>query len=265
MPRENPDQASKKEIESTLRAFENYLKHKGTSSPFVVSADEAIDVLRYLELCYPLEGKPGVYRIPALLNDSIPDGMWVEDSTLDMYRGQRYECDKSVDIISPLSFVILQCRCSHLKDTRHDVWNDGIKLVRIFGNKIIECLIQLGIKKGRHCIDVILRWSSEVECKDDAKKFFNELKSMIAQACDERSPGVILNWFYLDSSHLQHLNEDPAVYSSSEVDQKVDEKALDDLLFSTRPERRHRSSVRNLVILSGFTSGTVCLLLTFFL
>ena len=86
---------------------------------------------------------------------------------------------------------------------------------------------------------------------------------MIAEACDERSPGVILNWFYVDSSHLQQLHDDPAIYSSSEVNQKINEQALDDLLFSTRPERRHRSSVRDLVIISGFTSGMIFLMVYF--
>ncbi|XP_065838510.1 death-associated protein kinase 1-like isoform X2 [Oscarella lobularis] len=248
--------ASKSDIESALTAFEDDLVHKGRPSAFVVKADVAIEVLRSLDLCIALEDAPGMYQIPALLDDSIPPAAWVIDATLDVYRGQRYECNKSVDIISPSSFVILQCRCSRLTDTSEELWKNGIKLVRIFGNKVIECLIQLGIKKGRHCIDIVFRWSSKVSCEAETKKFFNELKSMIAEACDERSPGVILNWFYLDSSHLQQLNEDPAIYLSSEVDQKVNAKALDHLLFSARPERRHRSSVRDLVILSGFTSGT---------
>ena len=247
--------ASKSDIESALTAFEDDLIHKDRPSAFVVKADVAIEVLRYLDLCIELEDAPGMYQIPALLDDSIPPAAWAKDSTLDVYRGQRYECLHSVDIISPSSFVILQCRCSRLTNTSQKLWKDGIKLVRIISNKVIECLVQLGLKKGRHCIDVILRWSSKVKCDAEAKKFFDELKSMIAQACDERSPGVILNWFYLDSSHLKELEEDPAIYSSSEVDQKVNEKALDHLLFSTRPERHHRSSVRDLVIISGFTSG----------
>ena len=247
--------ASKSDIESALTAFEDDLIHKDRPSAFVVKADVAIEVLRYLDLCIELEDEPGMYQIPALLDDSIPPAAWVKDLTLDVYHGQRYECLHSVDIISPSSFVILQCRCSRLTNTSQKLWKNGIKLVRIFGNKVIECLVQLGLKKGRHCIDVILRWSSKVKCDAEAKKFFNELKSLIAQACEERSPGVILDWFYLDSSHLKELDEDPAIYSSGEVDQKVNEKALDHLLFSTRPERHHRSSVRDLVIIFGFSSG----------
>ena len=78
----------------------------------------------------------------------------------------------------------------------------------------------MGLKKGRYCIDVIVQWSSRDQCETVAKEFLDELKSMIAQVCDERSPGVIVNWFYLDSSHLQQLSEDAAIYSSREVDQK---------------------------------------------
>ena len=250
--------ASKNDIESALTAFEDYLIQEGRSSAFVVKTDDAIEVLRYLDLCIELEDAPGMYQIPALLDDSIPPAAWARDSTLDVYRGLRYECDKPIDIISPSLFVVLQCRFSRLANTRRELWKNGIKLVRIIGNKEIECLIQLGLKKGRHCIDVILRWSSKVvECEAIAKKFFDELKSMIAEACDDKSSGVILNWFYLDSSHLQQLDEDPAIYSSSEVDQKVEKKSLEDKIFATRTESSRRSSVRDLVIISGFTSGMI--------
>ncbi|XP_065839117.1 death-associated protein kinase 1-like isoform X3 [Oscarella lobularis] len=249
--------ASKSDIESALTAFEDDLIHKGRPSSFVVKTDDAIEVLRYLDLCIELEDAPGMHQIPALLDDSIPPAAWARDSTLDVYRGLRYECDKPIDIISPSLFVVLQCRCSRLANTRRELWKNGIKLVRIIGNKEIECLIQLGLKKGRHCIDVILRWSSKVvECEAIAKKFFDELKSMIAEACDDKSSGVILNWFYLDSSHLQQLDEDPAIYSSSEVDQKVEKKSLEDKIFATRTESSRRSSVRDLVIISGFTSDS---------
>ena len=69
MPREKFGKASKEDIELALRAFESYLSKKGTPSPFVVTADEAIEVLLFLELCIPLEG--GKYQITALLNDKM--------------------------------------------------------------------------------------------------------------------------------------------------------------------------------------------------
>ena len=240
--------ASRKDIESALMAFQHHLKQKGVPSQFSLTANEAIEVLLDLELCIPVENMPVVYQIPALLDNSISCDAWKEDSSMDVYRGQRYECVHPVDIISPSSFVVLQSRFSRLTNTSHEVWKDGVKLVRIVGSKVIECLIQLGVKMGHHCIDVILRWSSKVECEAVAKEFLDELKAMIARASDERSPGVALNWFYLDSSSLQRLGSNPATYSSSEVDQKVNEKSLDDILFSTRPEKRHRSSIRDLVI-----------------
>ena len=214
----------------------------------MATVDEAIEVLLYLELCIPVQGKPGVYQIPALLNDSIPDGTWVEDAKFDVYRGQRYECDKPVDIISPSSFVTLQSRCYHMPNVSYEAWKNGFKLIKIAGSKVIQCLMTMGRKKEHHCIDVILRWSSKDDCEAVAKEFLDELKPMIAAVCDERSPGDILNWFYIDSSHLKELNEDPAIYSSLEVYQKVNDKALDDLLFSVRPERKIFCCVRELVI-----------------
>ena len=244
--------ASTKDIARALRAFENLFElKKGHPSPYVATVDEAIEVLLYLELCIWIEGKegkPGVYQIPALLNDSIPDGTWVEDSTLDVYRGQRYECDKPVDIISPSSFVILQSRCYHMLNVSYEAWKNGFKLIKIAGSKVIQCLMTMGRKRGHHCIDVVLRWSSEADCEAVAKKFLDELKKMIFDACYERSPGDFLNWFYIDSSHLKQLDEDPAIYSSHEVDQKVKDKALDDKLFSVRPEKKIFCCVRDLVI-----------------
>ena len=258
MPRENSGKASKEDIETALRLFKMYLKQKGNPSPFVATADEALEVLLHLELCYPIEGKPGVYQIAALLDDAIPADAWFKDSTMDVYRGQRYECLHSVDIISPSSFVILQCRCYHMPNMSHEAWKNGIKLVKIVEDKEVECLITMDIKKGHHCIDIVVRWSSKDDCEAVAKEYVDQLKSMIAEVCDERSPGAILNWFYLDSSHLQQLSEDPAIYSSAEVDQKIHDKAVDHKLFSTRPEGKFRCRIKDLVIIvpgTGFASG----------
>ncbi|XP_065839077.1 death-associated protein kinase 1-like [Oscarella lobularis] len=256
IPREKIGKVSKEDIESALRAFENHLKEKGTPSPVVVSADEAIEILLYLELCIQLEDMPGMYQIPALLNDAIPADAWAEDSTMDVYRGQRYECIHSVDIISPSSFVSLQCRCSRMENVSHKAWKNGIKLVKIVRSKVIHCLIKMGTKKEHHCIDVILRWSSSDGCEAVAKEFFDELKSMIATVCDERSPGVILNWFYIDSSHLKQLEEDPAIYSSSVVDQKVRGNSLDDRVFSVRPEKDSIGCIRDLCIFGAEISSS---------
>ncbi|XP_065839207.1 death-associated protein kinase dapk-1-like isoform X2 [Oscarella lobularis] len=257
LPREKFGKASKEDIKSALSTFESYLSKKGTPSLFEVEADEAIEVLLFLELCIPLEG--GMYQITALLNDEIPANAWAEDPKFDVYRGQRYECDKSVDIISPSSFVILQSRCSRMNNVSHIVWKDGIRLINIVGSKVIRCLITMSIKKERHCIDVVLRWSRKDDCEAVAKEFLDELKSMIAAVCDERSPGVILNWFYLDSSHLKQLNSDPAIYSSREVDQKVSGSSLHHKILSIRPEGDNVCCIRDLVILAPeieFPSGS---------
>ena len=243
-------------MESALRAFENHLKQKGHPSPFVATVDEAIEVLLYLELCISIEGKPGMYQIPALLFDSISSDTWNKDSTLDVYRGQRYECAHPVDFISPSSFVIFQCRCYHMPNVRHKAWKNGIKLIKIVDDKEVECLITMGAKMSHYCIDVILRWSSKDDCEAVAKEFLNELKSMISRACHERSPGVVLNWFYIDSSHLRELNENPAIYSSSEVDRKMKdpEKTLDHKLFSAQPEGEKRCRIKDLVIIVAGTT-----------
>ena len=257
IPAKKSAMASREDMKWALRAFENHLKQKGHPSPFVATVDEAIEVLLYLELCFLIEGKPGVYQIPALLQHLIRHDAWVEDATFDVYRGQRYECARCVDIISPASFALFQSRCSLMNGTSHEAWKDGVKLVRVIDDKEVECLIESAIKKERCCIDIILRWSSKRASHKVAKEFLAELKAMIAKACDERSPGVILDWFYLDSSHLQRFDEDPAIYSNREVDHKLNGKALDHILFSTRPEKRNRSRVQNLVIIEEDVSKVI--------
>ena len=251
MPSEKSGEVSLKDIESALRAFEDDLKKRRTPSLYTVTVEEAIWVLLCLDLCIEVENSPGTFQIPALLQHSIPKGSWVEDAMFDVYRGQRYECSLSVDIISPSSFVVFQSRCSRMaKPTSREAWKDGVKLIRIVDDKVVESRIELGIKKGHCCIDVILRWSSKAACDKVAKDFLAEIKDMIMRACDERSPGVILNWFYLDSKHLKQLDEDPAVYSMAEVEKKVNQQAFDHVLFSFRPEKGHYSSIRNLSILT---------------
>ena len=242
-----PGMVTRQDIESALRAFENYLKHKDTPSPFSVTANEATEILLYLELCIRSRHIPVFYQIPALLEDSIPGDAWVENPMLNVYRGMRYECANSVDIILPLSFVVFQSRSSRMADTSYEAWKDGVKLVKIVDDKVVECLVTLGIKKSHCCIDVIIRWSSQTACHKLAKQMLNELKEMIVEVCEERSPGVLLNWFYLDSTHLKQLDEDPAIYLSSKVDQKIRKNAMNDQLFSDRP-KRHYLSVRDLAI-----------------
>ena len=259
---------SKEDIQSVLSAFE---KEKRAQS---VKADEAIKVLRHLELCIPIplkekekkEKEEEMYQITALLNKEIPANAWKEDGAFDVYRGQRYECSESVYIISPSSFVSLQYRCSRMdrrdnddNDVSHIVWKDGIRLRKLAGSKEIQCLITMGVKKGHHCIDVVLRWASNGNCEAVAKEFLDKLKLMIFDVCYERSPGVIdfLEWFYLDSSHLKKLNADPAIYSLEKVDAKVSGNFLDDKIFSIRPDE-DVCCVRDLVILAPeieFPSG----------
>ena len=248
MPAKKSGIVSKEDIQLALTAFENHLKEKGYDSPFVVTPDEAIEILLYLDLCIRMEGATDEYQIPALLDDKISHDAWSEDSTLNIYRGQRYECACSVDIISPSSFVVFQCRSYSLENVSHKAWKDGVKLVKIVKDKVIECLVTLGVKKEHCCVDVVLRWSSKSQCEEIARQFLAEVKAMITKACDERSPGVVLDWFYLESSHLKQLDKDPAIYSSIEVEEKFNDAHFADLLFSTRPEKLYRASVRELVI-----------------
>ena len=251
MPSQNSGEVSLEDIESALKAFDDDLKKRGTPSSNTVTVEEAIQVLLCLDLCIPVENSPGKFQIPALLQQSIRRDAWVEDPMFDVYRGQRYECSFPVDIISPSSFVVFQSRCSRMaKPTRREAWKDGVKLVRIVNDKVVESRIELGIKKGHCCIDIILRWSSKRACDKVAREFLAETKDMIMRACDERSPGVILNWFYLDSKHLKQLDEDPAIYSMAEVETKVNQQAFDHVLFSFRPENGQHSSVRDLYILT---------------
>ena len=252
MASEKSGEVSLKDIESALRAFEVHdLKKRGTPSLYTVTVEEAIRVLLCLDLCIEVENSLGKFQIPALLQNSIPKGSWGEDAMFDVYRGQRYECSLPVDIISPSSFVVFQSRCSRMaKPTSREAWKDGVKLIRIVDDKVVESRIELGIKKGHCCIDVILRWSSKRACEEVAKEFLAEIKDIIMRACDERSPGVILNWFYLDSKHLKQIDEDPAIYSMTDVEMKISQHAFDHVLFSVRPEKGHYSSVRNLSILT---------------
>ncbi|XP_065838506.1 death-associated protein kinase 1-like [Oscarella lobularis] len=250
MPSQKSGEVSLKDIELALKAFEDDLKKRGTPSSNTVTVEEAIQVLLCLDLCTEVEKSPEKkYQIPALLQHSIRRDAWIEDAMFDVYRGQRYECSLSVDIISPSSFVVFQSRCSRMnKPTRREAWKDGVKLVRIVDDKVVESRIELGIKKSHCCIDIVLRWSSKRACEEVAKEFMTEIKDMIMRACDERSPGVILNWFYLDSKHLKQLDEDPAIYSMVDVEKKVKQQAFDHVLFSVRPENGQHSAVRDLYI-----------------
>ena len=191
------------------------------------------------------------YQIPSLLQNSSRVDAWFQESNFDVYRGQRCECaELFVDAISSSSFVVFQTQCARMANTSHKAWKYGVELVKIVGDKVVKCLVELGVKRGRCCIDIILCWSSQTgRCHEVAKEFLAELKEMIVRVCEERKPGVALNWYYLDSKHLRQRDEDPAIYSMGDVERKVTEKAFNDILFSVRPEKRFYSSVRDLVVI----------------
>ena len=236
--------ANKEDIASALEAFGNDLKRKGISSEFPATVDEVIEVHVYLQLFIPVKNKPDVYQIPALIRKPKPDDAWSNEPEFNVYRGQRYQCTYVVDIISPSTFVILQCRCSQMVSICYEAWKDGMKLVKIVEDKAVECLIQFGVKE-HCCIDVVLRWSSQFACEKLAKELMSELKMIVASVCDERSPGVPLDWWYLDSKHLERLDEDPAIYSAGDVEAK---KNLSHVVISARPKGRRHCRVSDLVV-----------------
>ena len=236
--------ANKEDIASALEAFRNDLKQRRISSEFSVTVDEAIEILVYLELYIPIENKPGVYQVPALIRKPKPADAWSSEAEMNVYRGQRYQCTRLVDIISPSSFVILQFRCSQMASICYEAWKDGMKLVKIVDDKAVECLIEFGVKE-HCCIDVVLRWSNQFACEKVAEELLSELKMMIARVCDERSPGVPLDWCYLDSKHLERLDEDPAIYSASDVESKKDPNHV---VISIIPKGRRHCRVRDLVV-----------------
>eukprot|EP00118_Oscarella_pearsei_P023253 m.275410 g.275410 ORF g.275410 m.275410 type:complete len:603 (+) comp40597_c0_seq81:1975-3783(+) len=192
-------QVKENDIKVALKSFKDDLKHRGLQKViFDVTAQEAIEAFLHLELCYPIEGRPGEYQIPGLVRKQQPEDAWCKDDDMKVYRGLRYKCTHhKTDIISPSVFVTLQCRCSTM--TESEVWNDGFVLTRTVEGDIAECLVNK--RDDLSAIDLIVR--SPSESRNAARELLKDVKDKLEKSCDEKSPGTALDWWYLDSKQLE--------------------------------------------------------------
>ncbi|XP_065839693.1 death-associated protein kinase 1-like isoform X2 [Oscarella lobularis] len=233
--RNSDGKTTKNDIASALRSFAYEQKKKKSQAQSIdITADDAIEVLLFLELCFLVYGETDVYQIPALSEKLAPIRGWQSKPEMSVYRGSRFRCSDPTDIIPPGVFAVLQCRCSAAEDTcydRYEIWKGGIYLVKARNSHVVECLVCL--RKGDSAIDVIVR------CDDQSVRLGGELLSdvqqMMVEVRDKRCPGLPMDWFFLDSNEIGKkclLTESPeSVYTSK----SVEGKKLDDVVYALAP------------------------------
>ena len=159
LPSQNSGEVSLKDIESALRAFQNDLKRRGTPSSYMHGDCRRSDSSSSLPRSVHSGGSHS--RFPLFFSIQFVTTPGSKMRHLTCIEGQRYECSLSVDNIY-LAVVIRRLSISlfsHGQNDGREAWKDGVKLVRIVDDRVVESRIELGIKKGHCCIDVILRWS----------------------------------------------------------------------------------------------------------
>ena len=235
--RNSDGKTTKNDIASALRSFAYELKKKKSQAHSIdITADDAIEVLLFLELCFSVYGETDVYQIPALSEKLAPIRGWQSKPEMSVYRGSRFRCSDPTDIIPPGVFAVLQCRCSAAEDTcydRYEIWKGGIYLVKARNSHVAECLVCL--RKGDSALDVIVR------CDDQSVRLGGELLSdvqqMMVEVRDKRCPGLPMDWFLLDGNEIGKkclLTESPeSIYTTKSVEGKKPDDVVCALAPST--------------------------------
>ena len=183
-----------------------------------IKTDETIDLLCNLEICYPLPEQPGMYQFPAFIREERPHHVWSENPTMKIYAGRRLKCEKKIDIILPGTMPFIQ---SHVRSvprlSEPLVWQGGLLIKRRVNDRSLEGMIVL--QDHEKAIDFIVRGSehSEGECKT----LLNDLMTAGKEILDKRSPGSNFSLWYISSSELKKLKDNPCSHESKTVDETI--------------------------------------------
>lgn len=196
-------------LEQAINDFR--LKQK---EPVIVTVDYAINALEKLGVCFELESQPGVYCIPAHINDNDRQNVWLQDSKLTKYVGRREECVRETDMFCPGLFPCFQCLAAVNIDHNACVWKGGIKLVDDHEDTAVtECLVELS-KLGR-AIDVVVRGAegSGQQCV----AFLTKLMTALNEMLKSKSPGTLTQRCYLSRGQIEARKIDPLGFTEEKV------------------------------------------------
>ena len=203
---------SLEDIRVTLKEFSKSQKKQ------LIDVNEAVKILRLLEICYPLPNNPHKYQFPALVQEERPADAWIDNVDKPVYVGRRLQCENDTDIITPGTMPFFQAHVAaaseELASLRPIVWKGGIKTTETVRGRRFEALVKL--TKNDRAIDIIVRGPlhSEAECY----KLMQESKETVERMLDQKSPGTILLELVLSRKGMENLAESCHAYSYKEID-----------------------------------------------
>ena len=222
---------SLEDIKVTLTDFSKSQKKQ------LIDVNEAVKILRLLEICYPLPNNPHKYQFPALIQEERPADAWIDNTDKPVYVGRRLQCENDTDIITPGTMPFFQAHIAaasqELAFLRPIVWKGGIKTTETVRGLRFEALVKL--TKNERAIDIIVRGPlhSEAECY----KLMQESKGTVERMLDQKSPGTILLELVLSRKGMENLAESCHAYSYKEIDRaKSDDEYPKVSLDSTSEE-----------------------------
>ncbi|XP_065843010.1 death-associated protein kinase 1-like isoform X2 [Oscarella lobularis] len=223
-----------RDIEKVLERFNREHNQK------VISVQEALALLKDLEICYEVENEPELICFPSLLKEERLKDVWKRDDrliiTVDV--GIRCKCQERTDIITPGSMPLLQTRGStSQKFSEPIIWKGGLKVTKVVSGQsscVVEGLIELSCRDT--AIDIIVRGPSQSE--GECKRLLEDLRVEVSEVLKERSCGITTDKFYISSGRLKEMDGPMPTYSVEKIeraqrkDPPVAEMVLDGKLYS---------------------------------
>jgi hypothetical protein len=166
-----------------------------------------IDILCRMGLAVPTASND-VYRFTALIQDTRPEGVWMEKTFENMkYVGIRLQCQSAFEILFPAFMPFLQTEVANQHGEMNvTMWKGGMVVKPICEDfpRSVEALIVIS-NDGRaiRALDLICRgprWRFH-----DMEKFLNQTELLIYCILNRKSPGTPLEKVYLSHRQIEDV------------------------------------------------------------
>ena len=182
-----------------------------------VNVDHAAKALERLGVAFEVYGHPGVYCIPAHLEERDRQEVWQAqaDAKMNTYVGRRVECRCETDIFTPGLFSFFQSKAAVSLDVHAQLHKGWMKMVKVHDDTVAtECLVELS--NHERAIDCVVRGPAVTECQ--CVSFLDTVMSSLNKLLAEKSPGTLLEKYYLSPTHLKEAKKYSAGFKEGDVE-----------------------------------------------
>ena len=129
--------------------------------------------------------------------------------------GRRVECRRETDIFTPGLFSFFQSKAAVSLDVHAQLHKGWMKMVKVHDDTVAtECLVELSNRE--RAIDCVVRGPAGTECQ--CVSFLDTVMSSLNKLLADKSPGTLLEKYYLSPTHLKETKQYPAGFKKGDVE-----------------------------------------------